>query len=441
MSYAAFKVGVYTLGCKVNQYESEAIAEALQKLNIQTASANEKCDAYVINTCTVTSESDRKAKQFIRRALKKDPDALVVVTGCFAQISPESVARITGVDYVVGNTKKMLVADLILNYINSGRKKPQEAKIFIEDIENAPFEPMTITHFDRTRAYVKIEDGCENRCTYCIIPKARGIVRSKQPSEVIAELRTLCGGGCKEIVLTGIETASYGKDLTSYSLADLLEDIGAIEGLGRVRLGSLDPSLMKQNFVDRIARLPYVAPQFHLSLQSGSDKILALMKRKYNRQMALDAIRRIRAAITGVQFTTDVIVGFPGETEEDFLDTVSFVKEARFLMLHVFTYSKRPCTLAANMKDQVDESIKKERSAILIELGNAVRSEILSEIASSNPTVEVLFESYEDGFAYGHTDNFVEVKAPSDEPLHSEIRQVVITSSVGDKYLLGKILN
>ena len=292
---------------------------------------------------------------------------------------------------------------------------------------------MSIERFDRTRAYVKIEDGCENRCSYCIIPSARGKVRSKLPSDVLDEVRTLTAGGCREIVLTGIETASYGKDLEGCSLADLLCKVDRIDGIGRVRLGSLDPSLMSEKFVSKIASLRSLTPHFHLSLQSGSDSVLASMKRKYNSKMAMAAIERLRSAIPNAQFTTDVIVGFPGETDEDFENTVEFIKKARFLSAHVFQYSKRKGTLAAQMKDQIPESVKAERSARLIALQKEIRAELLKAEIEKNPIHSVLFETYSDGYAHGHTPSFIEVSVRSSRPLHSEIHTVRLTSVENDR--------
>ena len=348
MTKQSYTVGIYTLGCKVNQYESEAIAEALTRGGICVQSPALPCDAYIINTCTVTAESDRKARQFIRRAIKQNPDAYIVVTGCLAQTSPAMLSAIERVDAVIGNTQKMAAADTVFSLLKCG-KKNIEPQILVEPIDSAPFEPMCITRFDRTRAYVKIEDGCESRCTYCIIPSARGSIRSKPEEEVLDEVRALCQNGCREVVLTGIETASYGKDLHDTDLASLLEKVDAIPGIGRVRLGSLDPSLIRPEFVARIAPLTSLAPHFHLSLQSGSSRVLALMKRKYNADQAMKAITRLREALPNVKFTTDVIVGFPQETEEDFQQTVDFVRKARFLMVHVFPYSKRKGTPAATM--------------------------------------------------------------------------------------------
>ena len=430
-------VGIYTLGCKVNQYESEAIAEALEGHGFTILNHNDKCDIYIINTCTVTAESDRKARQFIRRAAAKNQNAFIAVTGCLSETRPEDVAKISGVDYICGNSKKLSVVDAILRFSESGVKN-DVPEIFESQLDSAGFEEMNITHFDRTRAYVKIEDGCENRCTYCIIPSARGKVRSKLPEDVIAEVEALTRGGCREVVLTGIETASYGRDLKTTDLATLLCRVDKISGIERVRLGSLDPSLMTDRFVSKIADLKSLTPHFHLSLQSGSDRILALMKRKYNSRMAFEGMERIRAAMPSAMFTTDIIVGFPGETEEDFEATVDFVKRARFLSAHIFTYSKRAGTPAAVMKEQIPEEVKKERSAKLIALQNEIRNEILSNEVGNE--YNVLFETHSGGFVTGHTPSFIEVKVNSDKPLSGTVRKVRILSA-DDGVCIGEIID
>ncbi len=414
MCYSDWTVGFLTLGCKVNQYESEAIAEGFEAAGFRVLPPSEACDVYIINTCTVTAESDRKSRQFIRRALHQNPKAYVLVIGCLAQTQAQSIAQIQGVDYVGGNARKMDVVAVAQRLIDGGKKNASPV-VAVPAADSFGFERMHISKFDRTRAYVKIEDGCESRCTYCIIPTARGKIRSKPREQVLEEVTALTKAGCREIVLTGIETASYGKDFGEYDLGDLLCDIDRIEGIGRVRLGSLDPSLMKQAFVDRIAGLHSLAPQFHLSVQSGSDRILALMKRKYNRQMALDGMERMRKAIPDVQFTTDMIVGFPQETQEDFEDTLRFARQARFLMIHVFPYSKRTGTAAAKMDGQIPEAIKHERVKILSDEETRIRHEILErQMGKSFP---VLFESYRDGTVQGHTPNFLEVVCPAAHPL------------------------
>ena len=422
--------GIFTLGCKVNQYESEAISELLEARGLIPMRADEVCDLYIINTCTVTAESDRKARQMIRRAITKNPDAYVLVTGCLAETDADSIKNIPLVDYVCGNADKTKIADAALGLIQKGQKN-NEPTLEIADISSASFLPMRITKFDRTRAYIKIEDGCESHCTYCIIPKARGKIRSKPMDEVLAEVKDLTAGGCKEIVLTGIETGSYGRDIGS-SLADLLEEIDKIEGIGRIRLGSLDPSIMKPDFVKRISALHSLSHHFHISMQSGSDSILRLMKRKYNTEMALNAINTLREAIPDVCFTTDIIVGFPRESEENFLETVEFAKRARFLMMHVFPYSKRQGTPAAEMKGQIDTSIKKKRVAELSDIGKQIRKDILDKAVAEVKTASVLFEDYEKGFAYGHTDNFIQVRVRSEHSLRSQLHNVKFISTDGE---------
>ena len=413
-------VGIITLGCKVNQYESEAIAEAFEAQGFTVCAPHLPCDVYVVNTCTVTAESDRKAGQLIRRAALKNPNARILVTGCFSQSQPERAAALAHVDYVCGNTDKLSVVKMAKKLLNTPKGEPI---LCVSDVQTAPFEPMTITHFDRTRAYVKIEDGCENRCAYCAIPGARGKVRSKPLADVVSEVEGLVRGGCREVVLTGIETASWGKDLEGVTLADLLFAVDQIEGLERMRLGSLDPTVMREEFVQRIAKMRTVVPHFHLSMQSGSAKVLAAMRRKYNPEQAMAGIERLRAAMPDVELTTDFIVGFPGETEEDFAATMAFAEKAEFLQMHVFAYSKREGTPAATMPGQIPADVKKQRSAALIALSNKLTQARLLR-ALEKPLRTVLFETYENGFAVGHTDEFFEVAVPSDIPLHAQLRTV-----------------
>lgn len=421
--------GIITLGCKVNQYESEAIAELLEKEGLTKLNATSVCDLYIINTCTVTSESDRKARQMIRRAITQNPHAYILVTGCLAETNLESIRTICGVDYVCGNADKTKIVNEALKLLRHGEKNTVPV-CNVTDIKSAPFESMNIKKFDRTRAYIKIEDGCESNCTYCIIPKARGKIRSKPFDEVIKEAKELTLRGCREIVLTGIETGSYGRDIGS-SLTELLEELDRIDGIGRIRLGSLDPSIMKADFVKRISRLNSLAHHFHISMQSGCNTILRAMKRKYNAEMALESINSIRHLMPDTCFTTDIIVGFPGETEENFNDTVKFVKEAKFLTMHVFPYSKRSGTPAAEMRGQLNMSVKKERVSTLCTVGDEIKKEILEKFLSDNDTASVLFEDYKDGFAYGHTSNFIEIKARSQHSLHSEVKNVKLISSSG----------
>ena len=429
MSHISKTVSITTLGCKVNQYESEALAEGLEACGYEISSFDDTSFAYIINTCTVTAESDRKARQLIRRAIKKNPEAYILVCGCFSQTSPDAVAKIEGVDYIAGTANKMSIIDALCR-LDARGKKNSEPALCIPVLEDAEFERMCLTKFERTRADVKIQDGCESRCTYCAIPGARGPVRSKAFSDVIDEVKLLTCGGCREIVLTGIETGSYGRDLDGdESLASLLEEIDRIEGIGRIRLGSLDPAIIKPAFVEKIKPLKSLTHHFHLSLQSGSDKILASMKRKYNSTQAMRAINLLRDAFDDLQLTTDVIVGFPGETDEDFEKTCDFAKAAEFLMIHVFPYSKRAGTPAASMKDQVDEQIKKVRVSTLSKISEDIRQKILDSLIGSEHSV--LFETYRDGFMYGHTREFIEVRVKAERDLHAEVRNVRLLSHDG----------
>jgi threonylcarbamoyladenosine tRNA methylthiotransferase MtaB len=430
-------VGIYTLGCKVNQYESEAIAELLEAGGFDVRHANEKCDAYIINTCTVTAESDRKARQFIRRAISANPEAYILVMGCMSQSRSEQAESIKGVDYICGSSNKTSVVEKVAELLAGGNKK-ESPEVNVPNLSKAVFEPMTIKSFERTRAYLKIEDGCENRCSYCAIPNARGPVRSKPMEEVLTEVKRLTENGCREIVLTGIETASYGRDLGGIGIDDLLLEIDRIEGVGRIRIGSIDPSVMREDFVKKLARVRCLAPHFHLSMQSGSDRILGLMRRKYNRTMALHNIELLKEKIEGVMLTTDFIVGFPTETDEDFEETMDFARRANFLDMHVFAYSKRSGTPAAAMAGQIPESVKKERSAALIALGKELTAENLKSFCEKNGRTEVLFETYENGRAFGHTASFVPVSVPSDSALHGELLTVTLTGCESD-VCLGRL--
>ena len=428
--------GIYTLGCKVNQYESEAIAEGLAAEGFTLRSPDEACTLYVINTCTVTAESDRKARQFIRRALGHNPEAFVLVTGCLAQVDAAQIAAIPGVDYICGNRNKMSVIPAARDLLARGQKNPAPI-LNVPTLEGAPFEPMHITRFDRTRAYVKIEDGCESRCAYCIIPRARGKIRSKAPAEVMAEVRALAEGGCREVVLTGIETSAYGRDLGDYGLAELLRDLDRESGIGRIRLGSLDPSLIRPDFVEKIADLPTLAPHFHLSLQSGADHVLRLMRRRYSTEMACAAIERLRAAFPRLGLTADVIVGFPGETEEDFAETTDFLRRARFLDTHIFAYSRRPGTEAAEMEGQIDEAVKRRRSAALIDAQEGLHTALLEEAVTAAEPVPVLFETRHGDRFRGHTPAFYEVEVSSPDVDLRGTEQIVIPTGHDGERLSG----
>ena len=418
---------VYTLGCKVSQYESEAILEEAVRRGFTPVT--EGADIAVINTCTVTAEGDSKCRQLIRRLVRQSPETKIMVCGCYSQVSPESVSAIDGVAYVCGTQNKLRTVERALELLD-GKAIP---KIEVAPLAGADFESMRILHAPRTRAYIKIEDGCDNRCAYCKIPDARGHVRSKKIADVVAEARALTDAGVREVVLTGIETASFGAD-TGESLCDLLDAVNGIDGIERIRLGSLEPTLMRPAFLDRIAKVGKLTPHFHLSMQSGSSRTLAAMRRKYNAETALRNIENTRAALPGVQFTTDYIVGFPGETDEDFAETMEFARRVGFLATHVFKYSKRAGTPAAKMPDQVPEEIKHARSQALIALSAESTAHCLAEILAAHPTETVLFEQKIGGLWSGHTAAFAEVRAASDADLHGELRKVRL-DKIEDGYI------
>ena len=430
-------VGLYTLGCKVSQYETEAIGEAFEKRGFKVMPFDASCDAYVINTCTVTAESDRKSRQMIRRAISKNPDAVVAVVGCYSQRAPEDILGIDGVDIVIGTDKKLDVVGRVEFLLDNPAQKPYSC---VENLDNVTFEPMTITKAPRTRAYVKIEDGCESKCTYCAISPARGRVRSKLPADVISEVEALYKNGTREIVLTGIETGSYGKDFDfDYGLADLIVELDRRGSCERIRLGSLAPELIGKSFVDKVKDVKIFAPHFHLSIQSGSDNVLRGMKRRYSRKMALENIEYIKKNIPGSYFTTDLMVGFPGESEEDFLDTVSFTREVGFIDAHVFAYSKRAGTPAATYDGQIPENVKRERSARLISVKNEVRDSVLDAIVKAKESLSVILETYDGEFYTAHSEGFAEVKVKADKGLSGEMIAVMPISHK-DGIILAKLI-
>ena len=435
-----YKVGLYTLGCKVSLYETEAVAESFAERGFEVCDFNSVCDVYVINTCTVTAESDAKSRKYIRRAIRKNPEAVVIVIGCYSQRAPEEVARIDGVSAVIGTQDKMKCVDIAEELLNS-KFEIRNSKLYGDfDLADAKFECMTVKNAPRTRAYVKIEDGCECRCTYCAISGARGPVRSKRPEEVISEVEGLYEKGTLEIVLTGIETGSYGADFDEkYDLADLMGELDRRHSCERIRLGSMAPELMKPSFIDRIAGLKITVPHFHISMQSGADNVLRGMKRRYNRRMALDNIRHIREMMPGVMLTADLMVGFPGETEEDFLDTMRFVSEAKLLDAHVFAYSKRAGTPAAEYDGQIPEDVKHRRSAALIAECQRVRDEILSDVVAEGNPLSVILETSKGRVYQGHSDSYIEVVTESDTDLRGRLVSVMPTHHENGK-IYGKII-
>lgn len=425
MSSNAYSLGICTLGCKVSQYESEAIAEEFIRRGFVLRDFSDECDVYIINTCTVTAESDRKCRQMIRRAASTSSRSIVMVTGCYSQTNPGDIEEIPGVAYIGGSYNKTTLPDRALSLLSSSSHR--HPVIEVSDLDNAPFEKMSVNSSPRTRAYVKIEDGCESRCTYCIIPKARGRIRSKPLADVVAEVGGLAGRGCREVVLTGIETASYGRD-NGESLLSLLTALDGTEGLLRIRLGSLDPSVMTESFINSISKLRLLAPHFHLSLQSGSDRVLRMMKRGYSTDMVRRSVLAIRAAVPDASFTTDIIVGFPGETDADFDATVSLCREICFLNMHVFPYSRREGTPAAEMPCQVADNIKKDRVSALIAIRDKLTAKAAEPFIRSGKPMPVIFETDRPGCCVGHTPNFIEVAVDTPVPLHGKTADVRLLS-------------
>lgn len=429
------KVGLYTLGCKVSLYETEAISESFEAAGYQVCSFDDLCDVYVINTCTVTAESDAKSRKYIRRAIRKNPDAVVIVIGCYSQRAPSEVASIEGVSAVLGTADKMKCVELADRLLSS-----REQIIDVKDLDGTVFESMCVKSAPRTRAYVKIEDGCECRCTYCAISAARGPVRSKDPGEVISEVEGLYKNGTLEIVLTGIETGSYGADFdTKYNLADLICQLDERHSCERIRLGSMAPELLTAGFIDRIASTKIMVPHFHISMQSGSDSVLRGMKRRYNRDMALKNIAHIRERMPEVMLTADLMVGFPGESEEDFLDTLRFVNEAGLLDAHVFAYSRREGTPAAGYDNQIPEEIKKERSARLMDEVKRVRDKNLDSVIEAARPLPVILETRKGRVYHGHSDSYIEVVCEGENDLRGQLVMVAPTSH-NNGTIYGKII-
>lgn len=400
------KVAFHTLGCKVNQYETEAIKEQFEKLGYETVEETQFADIYLINTCTVTSLADRKSRQYIRRMKKLNPKAVVAVTGCYAQVNKDEVAAIEGVNLVVGTNEKAHIVDYIIDYVNSRKNEicKEDAKEYVLDYDHLDkFEEYgSITSMEsRTRAYVKIQEGCNRFCSYCIIPYARGQVRSRNLDEVLKECRQLVDKGFKEIILTGINTA------LCEHLDEILEHLDKMEGEFRVRLSSLEPTVVNAQYVKGLFKYKRLCHHLHLSLQAGSNDVLKLMNRRYDRDEYLQIVKVLKDFDKNYGITTDIIVGFPEETEENFEDTLDMVKKVEFCRVHTFKYSKRSGTAAAEMKNQISPTVKKERSERLIQLSNQT-----SELFCKNNvgTVrEVLFEEYDEKnkAITGYTDNYI----------------------------------
>ena len=423
-----------TLGCKVNQYETNAMAQKFLEKGYQIIEEitpeNEdiKPDICIINTCTVTNMSDRKSRQMLRRMKEKNQSTIVVAVGCYAQVAKNELAKIPEIDLVLGNNEKVEIVKYVEEYINNHINNVELDDVMYSK-EFSDFRDVTYT--EKTRAVIKIQDGCDRFCSYCIIPYARGRVRSRKPENIISEITQIASKGIKEVVITGIHIASYGKDfamskdnkLTNYRLIDLLEEINEIQGIQRIRLGSIEPLLITVEFVERLKRLEKICHHFHLSLQSGCDETLKRMNRRYTTEQFKEIVRLLRNAYSDVNLTTDIIVGFPGETDEEFNKTYQFLKEIKFYKMHIFKYSPRKGTKAAVMPNQINGDIKEERSKKLIELSD--RNEIEHNKSYIGKNVEVLFEEEKDGMYKGHTQNYIMVYCQSKENLDNKIIDVV----------------
>ena len=423
------KVAFYTLGCKVNQYETNAMIEQFIKLNYKIVDFEEIADIYVINTCTVTNMSDRKSRQVIRRVKQINPNSILAVTGCYAQVASKELEKIEEIDLIIGNTEKKDIVEIIENYTE---------KINLTDINNQKefVDFGTTTYTEKTRAVIKVQDGCNNFCSYCIIPYAKGRVRSRKIENIIKEIKEIVKKGIQEVVITGIHIASYGVDFKEKNirLIDLLEEINKIEGLKRIRLGSLEPNIITDEFVERLKNVDKICDHFHLSLQSGCDDTLKRMNRKYTTQDFEKVVERLRNTFSNVALTTDIIVGFPGETEEEFDTTYKYLKKIKFYQMHVFKYSQRKGTRAATMPNQVEAKIKEKRSHKLIELSNKNEKEILKEYIGKE--MQVLFEQEEEGYTRGHTSNYITVKI-KEKNIENEIKKVEIIAEENLE-LIGK---
>ncbi len=413
-------IAVHTLGCKVNQYDSEAMLELFEQAGYTAVSLDEEADVYLVNTCTVTGTGDQKSLKLIRKLGREHPRADIIVAGCLAQRDPEKVT-LPGVRVVLGNQRRSEVVQLL-----EEARATDTVISAVGNLRKAPFEYLCVTrHEGKTRAVMKIQEGCDRWCAYCIIPSVRGPVRSMPLEQVKAEAERLARAGYVELVLTGIHMASYGRE-SGDTLIDAIRAVHDTEGVMRVRLGSLEPVVVTEEFCAALKAMPKVCPQFHLSLQSGSNGVLKRMRRRYTAEEYLTALERLRAALPGCAITTDVLTGFPGETEEEAQETLEFVEKARFARIHVFPYSRREGTVADRMPDQVPQHVKHERAAKLIELGNKLEAEYAKELIGS--TQQVLFEVCVDEMCEGYTMQYVRVRA---EGRPGEIRPIHIDRTEG----------
>ena len=410
------KFNIYTLGCKVNTYESNVMSDKLKNAGYVEVGVDEEADISIINTCTVTNTADSKSMKIIRHAKKNNPNAIIVACGCMVQNKKE---EIEDVDIILGNIGKSNIVDYIEEYTRTKNKKMD-----IKDIMNTSFESMKLNNFNKTRAFVKIQDGCNNFCSYCIIPYTRGNVRSKSREDVLEEVNTLINNGHKEIVLTGIHTGHYGSEFEDYDFADLLNELVEIKGLERLRISSIEITELNEKVLDVIGRSNILVDHMHIPLQSGSNTVLERMNRKYDIAYFKNKINEIRSIRPNMSITTDVIVGFPGETEEEFSEMVQNIKDIKFTKLHVFPYSKRNGTKAAVMDNQIDESVKKDRVKVLLEVSKELELEYMNKFIGSE--VEFIPEVYKDGYLLGHTGNYLSIKQKGMEDELNKVKKATI---------------
>ena len=419
------KVAFHTLGCKVNTYESEAMRKLFVLDGYEVVDFKQVADVYVINTCTVTNTGDSKSRQMIRRAIRTNPDACVCVTGCYSQVAKEEIEAIDGVGVILGTQYRNEIVELANHYLQTGQMICKVDNI----MKTKRFEDLEVQSFaENTRAFLKIQDGCNNFCTYCIIPFARGLVRSRPKESVLKEAQALVDHGFVEIVLTGIHTAGYGQDLENYSFADLLKDLcHHINGLKRLRISSIETSQINDEIISLIVNEKIIVDHLHIPIQSGCDTVLARMNRKYTCADYLKKVRDIKKALPNLAFTTDVIVGFPQETEEEFMETYHFIEEVGFSQLHVFPYSPRKNTPAARMKGQVQDSIKTERVHRLLDLSKRLHEQYAMQFIGKE--VEVIFEEMnKDNQLIGHASNYLKVCANGPQCIIGEVVKVTILS-------------
>lgn len=415
-------VAFSTLGCKVNHYETEAMWQIFKDAGYSRVEFEDNADVFVVNTCTVTNTGDKKSRQVIRRAIRQNPDAVIAVSGCYAQTAPKEVEAIPGVDIIIGTENR----DKLIDYVEQYHEERQPINRVQNIMKKRTFEEMDVPYFtDRTRATLKIQEGCNNFCTFCIIPWARGLMRSRDPEKVIEQAEKLVEAGYKEIILTGIHTGGYGEDLKDYNLAMLLRDLEKVEGLNRLRISSIEASQLTDEVLDVIYHSNKIVRHFHIPVQSASDTVLKRMRRKYTMDFYESRILRLKEMMPGAAITSDVIVGFPGETEEEFMETYDFIKKHHFSELHVFPYSTRTGTPAARMKDQIDNETKEARVKKLIELSDALALSYAEKF--KDDVLEIIPEKMEDGILVGHADNYMKVAVDGDESLTGELVKVKVT--------------